>query len=57
MTPTKPYAIRLRTDAVKEIERIASGEYLPLRTLLWKWILERLQNEKDRAELRESVTK
>ena len=46
MTELKPYAIRLPAEAVEEIREIAQMRYIPTRTMLRAWIMQRLEAER-----------
>ena len=46
MSPMKTLAIKLPDSAIKELKEIADAQYIPTRTMIRSWIMQRLNAEK-----------
>lgn len=44
------YAIRLPASKIKELKNVADAQYIPPRTLVRSWILQRLEAEQQKIE-------
>lgn len=45
MRPLKVFSIRLPVKAVKELKELAHAQYIPTRTMIRAWIMQRLEAE------------
>jgi len=52
-TKMQSFSLRLDTEAALEIETLARLRYIPARTMARQWLMQRLQEEKKEANIRE----
>ena len=45
MSQMKTLAVKLPESAIKELKEIADSQYIPTRTRIWAWIMQRLNAE------------
>jgi|LGVF01.1.fsa_nt_gb hypothetical protein len=50
MSQLKTLAVRLPEKAIREIKAIAESQYMPTRTLIRAWIMQRLEAEQSNIE-------
>jgi metal-responsive CopG/Arc/MetJ family transcriptional regulator len=48
MSQMKSIAIKLPDSAITELKAIADAQYIPTRTMIRTWIMQRLEEEKKR---------
>ena len=46
MTQLKTYAVRLPETAIEDLKEVAQTRYIPTRTMIRAWIMQRLEAER-----------
>ncbi|MBA1343603.1 MAG: hypothetical protein C5S52_08415 [ANME-2 cluster archaeon] len=55
MGQMKTLAVKLPDSAIKELKEIADAQYIPTRTMIRAWIMQRLNAEMGRTKILEVV--
>jgi len=50
MSTMEHFTLRLPSEAVSELEEMSKQAYIPLRTMVRAWIMQRLREEKQARE-------